>query len=112
LGLLATDARQFLVASPFSDHTKGRARLNSLELLRVPDKNRLGIRFVKLREHRGHLPAGYHPGRVDDEHSQVETLSLPFFHASSHQAKVLPKTLDDFSRLSAAMPEKAAPRTR
>ena len=53
MGLLATDARQFLVASPFSDRTKGRARLNSLELFRVPDKNRLGSRFVKLREHRG-----------------------------------------------------------
>jgi hypothetical protein len=68
LRLLATDGSQFLVASSFSDCSKGRARLDGLELFRIPDQNRLGSRFVKLREHPGHLPAPDHPGLVDHEH--------------------------------------------
>jgi len=47
LRLLTTDGRQFLTASSLSDCTKGRARLDGLELLCVPDQNRLGARFVK-----------------------------------------------------------------
>ena len=65
--LLTTDGRQFLVPSPLSNCTKGRTRLDRLELLRVPDKNRLGSRFVKLRQHPGHLSAADHSGLVDHE---------------------------------------------
>ena len=42
--------------------SKGSTRLDRLELLHVPDKNG---RFVKLREHPGHLSAADHSGLVD-----------------------------------------------